>query len=116
MTATAELDIPALVARLNGDESLLREIAAIFLDVAPAELAALRSAVASGELRSVREAAHRMRGMLVNFGAETAVGELTALEALERAPAGAASAPHHFARFETALTRLIPELEALARA
>jgi len=108
------LDIPALIARMNGDEALLHEIAGMFLDLLPSELTPLRSAVAAGDREAIRKSAHRLRGSLSNFGAEGAVEALRALEALSGGTADIGSAPALLRRFENELGLVTPELRALA--
>ena len=80
-----------------GDHRLVRDLAQLLIDSTPAQLEAIRSAVAGGDARLLREAAHRLRGSLVPFGVPDAVetartleamgesGELTGAEALSTA-------------------------------
>lgn len=54
--------------RLDGDEDLLAEVVAIFLQQAPRQLAALQAAIAEGNAQTAGEIAHSMKGELSYFG------------------------------------------------
>jgi HPt (histidine-containing phosphotransfer) domain-containing protein len=55
--------------QLDGDEELLQELLALFLDEAPKRLAALEAGRRLGEPDQVREAAHALKGMAAQIGA-----------------------------------------------
>jgi HPt (histidine-containing phosphotransfer) domain-containing protein len=65
-----------------GDLGLVRELAQLLVDTTPAQLEAIRSAVAAGDALALRAAAHRLRGSLVAFGVPDAVETARTLEAL----------------------------------
>jgi HPt (histidine-containing phosphotransfer) domain-containing protein len=69
-----------LLDRFDGERDLLRQVAAIFLESVPEQLAELRRAVAAGDAATVTRVAHRLRGSLGNFGAERAVEAALRLE------------------------------------
>jgi HPt (histidine-containing phosphotransfer) domain-containing protein len=50
--------------KLGGDEKLLQEIVAIFLDEAPRHLAILRQALETGNAEGIERAAHSLKGEL----------------------------------------------------
>ena len=77
-------DRSALLARLDGDESLLPEVIGVFLEEMPRQLGALERAVASGSAAAVRAEAHCIKGGCGSFGA-MAMSELA--KALELAAA-----------------------------
>jgi signal transduction histidine kinase/DNA-binding response OmpR family regulator len=62
-----QIDKVALLAKVGGEEALLRELIDLFLKECPNELAELREAVAARDPLRVRKAAHRLKGGAVNF-------------------------------------------------
>jgi HPt (histidine-containing phosphotransfer) domain-containing protein len=69
-----------LLDTVGGDMELLRQIVGLFLDDYAASLANLRQAAAAGDKDKLYSAAHGIKGMVSNFGAERAVSEALALE------------------------------------
>jgi len=69
-----------LLARLGGDESMLRAIAGVFLDDAPHQLRSLRDAVRSADPEAVRFRAHGLKGAAANLSAEPLRRAALALE------------------------------------
>ncbi len=67
--APAVGDRDRLLVHFGGDEALLREIAQIFLDDSPRDLQNLREALAAGDARRARMAAHTLKGAMSNFDA-----------------------------------------------
>jgi HPt (histidine-containing phosphotransfer) domain-containing protein len=61
-----------------------RELTATFLDDTPAQLAALRGAVAEGDAGEARRAAHSMKSNAATFGATSFSALCAQLEALAR--------------------------------
>jgi len=74
------IDRAALVARFDGDEELLRELATLFLHDCPAKLATIQEAVARKDARSLHNAAHALKGSAANFGPGAAVAAAGKLE------------------------------------
>ena len=72
----------ALLLEEYGDHALVRELAQLLIDTTPAQLDAIRTAVAAGDAASLRTAAHRLRGSLVAFGVPDAVETARTLEAM----------------------------------
>jgi signal transduction histidine kinase/DNA-binding response OmpR family regulator len=68
------------LAQVEGDEKLLHEIVAIFVDEAPKLLAALRQAIASRNLEQVERTAHNLKGQLGYVGATAAAQKSRELE------------------------------------
>ena len=58
----AVLDLPSVLERLDDDRDLLRELAQIFLEQAPAHLGQIQAAVRSGDAKTLRERAHALKG------------------------------------------------------
>lgn len=86
-----------LLLREYGDEGLVRDLARLLVDTAPGQVDAVRHAVAAGDGKALRAAAHKLRGSVAPFGAADAVemtrtlermaaeGELSGADALSRA-------------------------------
>jgi len=75
-----KLDLEAERERLGGDEELLREIAAMFVTECPAMLEEIQGAIQTGDVKLLHRSAHSMKGLVSNFGAETAYELSLALE------------------------------------
>src|SRR5256885_15614064 len=76
------VNLPELLARVENDWDLLREIAGIFREEFPRYTTALRVAIRDGNLENAREAAHALKGMLANLAAGRAsdgAGEMAQL-------------------------------------
>jgi HPt (histidine-containing phosphotransfer) domain-containing protein len=92
------LDMEAALERVGGDEDLLKEIGALFLQEFPPAISALRTAVASRDPKRIEGKAHSLKGSVSTFGSGMAFqatldleiqgrsGDLTAVDSnLERA-------------------------------
>ncbi|HLY59380.1 MAG TPA: PAS domain S-box protein [Terriglobia bacterium] len=73
-----------LLAHLDGDEDLLAEVTAIFLQNCPENMGNLRLAIARADPKSLELAAHALKGSVSNFGAELAVHAAQQLETMGR--------------------------------
>ena len=103
-------DIDALLARVGGDAALLGEMAALFLDEAPAYVSSIRQAVADRDAQALERAAHALRGSALNFAADLTVQAALRLELMGRREVftGSEQALHNL---EDELERLRPVLE-----
>lgn len=72
------------LARVGGDEELLRELAQLFLQDYPRLMAELRQAWQRGNAKQVEEIAHGLKGSVANFGAKRAVEAAYRIEQLGR--------------------------------
>ncbi len=77
-------DKTKILARLDGDEELLAEAAALFLQNCPNYMASIRAAIADADPKSLEFAAHALKGSVGNFGAELAVQAAYQLETMGR--------------------------------
>ena len=100
-----------LLARVDNDAELLRELIAIFKVEFPRHLSELREAIGQGNLKSVRKSCHTMRGMLSNLGATRATEAAAQLEQ-SRDSSDGAELKSALARFESEVMNLLPALEA----
>jgi CheY-like chemotaxis protein/HPt (histidine-containing phosphotransfer) domain-containing protein len=92
-------DRPALLARLMGDEDLVREIVAGFLEDMPNQIGALQKHVGAGDAAGAGLKAHTIKGAAANVGAMA-----LSVVALQMEKAGRSG------RLE-GLVALVPELE-----
>ena len=105
-------DREALLARVEGDHELLREIVGLFLDEAPELLRAIRAAVEKRDAVALERAAHTLKGSIGNFGDESAFRFALRLETLGRS-GDLAAAPESLAKLEEEVSRLAIALAAL---
>jgi PAS domain S-box-containing protein len=75
----------ALLARVEGDEDLLREIVELYLDDCPRLLAEIREALDRGDAALLKRAAHTLKGSVGNFEAAGAFNAALRLESMARA-------------------------------
>ncbi len=66
-------DLEGVMRRLGGDEELFREIVQFFFEDSPGLLERLRCGGRDHEPSVVERAAHSLKGMAANFGAQRAV-------------------------------------------
>ncbi|MBI3408993.1 MAG: response regulator [Planctomycetes bacterium] len=79
------LDRDALLAQVEGDVDLLRELVDMFHDERPRLTEQLRTALAQGEAMAVHKAAHTLKGAVSNFAAQAAREMAQTLENMGRA-------------------------------
>lgn len=73
-------DIPGTLKRMGGRSELVDQLAEFLFQGAPPLLKQLEEAVQKGDAHAVKHAAHSLKGLVVNFGADAA---RVALEQLE---------------------------------
>lgn len=106
------LDRATALSRVGGDLELLKEIAALFLDEYPRELAEIRKALAAGDAHTLERSAHGLKGSVANFGARAAVDSAFQLEQFGKA-GKLDQAPPALAKLERALGYLHNELSSI---
>jgi two-component system sensor histidine kinase/response regulator len=77
-------DMGSMLARVEGDKGLLKELAQIFRTEVPGVLAEIRRCVATGNSPGLERVAHGFRGACGNFGAGGAVRAAHVLELMGR--------------------------------
>jgi HPt (histidine-containing phosphotransfer) domain-containing protein len=104
------VDLPELLARVENDRELLRDLLTIFRGEFPRHVRALREAVISEESQRVALVAHTLKGMLLNVAATRGAAAAARLEQLgrDRKPSGFQEA---FVSFESETLLLLPHLE-----
>src|SRR6266849_3647288 len=78
------IDLTQLLARVENDRELMRELLLIFKEEFPRHLQALRDAVESLNSEKVATEAHTLKGMLSNLAAGSAAEAAAHLEQLGR--------------------------------
>ena len=111
-TKPGVIDPEALLTGLDGNRSLLRQMARLFLADLPKQLSGIKHAFKTGDREALAKAAHAMKGSVGNFGARKAVEALERIEV--RAKSGAiADADQDLASLGSELTLLRRDLEKL---
>ena len=80
--ANGKIDPETLLAGVDGDLRLLRELIRVFLADYPERLLEIREAIRRGDGTALERAAHALKGSVGNFGAENAVAAAERLETL----------------------------------
>ena len=105
-------DLHNTLARLDGNQQLLREIAVIFLDDVEKMTEAIRLAITTGDAQELEQAAHKLKGSVAIFGASDCIALARQLEDSGRegylTEAGAV-----FEQLSAALDQLTDALRAL---
>ena len=104
-------DQQELLARVENDCELLRDLLGIFKEEFPRQLLALREAVKAGDGDRVAIAAHTLRGMLANLAATQAASTAARLEQMGRKKE-TLGFQEALGVFENDANRLLPQLDA----
>jgi two-component system sensor histidine kinase/response regulator len=107
----ADFEVAELLARVDNDRELLRELLDIFKEDSPRHVEMLREAVACGDAGKVATEAHALRGMLSNLSAKNAAAAVGSLEHLA-GQGQVADFAASFCAFEQQMRQLMPEIEA----
>jgi HPt (histidine-containing phosphotransfer) domain-containing protein len=76
------LDLPAMLATVDGDRDLLAELIDMFLGESAAMLEAVRTAVTAGDAPALHRAAHALKGAVQIFGARQVYNQAHKLEVM----------------------------------
>ena len=106
--APSALDRNSALARMGGDEQLLHDVAALFLEDCPARLQAIRTAIDQQSAAGLRNEAHALKGAAGNLSAS---GLFEAARTLERL-----GADNQLAGAEAAWRRLSDEASGVMNA
>jgi two-component system sensor histidine kinase/response regulator len=101
--------------RVGGDDALLRELAALFIEESSGALDHLRQAVEAHKLTAIQHLAHTLKGAASNFCADRTCEAALRLEMLGRAGTLDGVGPA-LAELESAMSSLCPQLAELTRA
>jgi PAS domain S-box-containing protein len=108
-----ELDYSAALARVGGDVELLQELAGMFLEEYPKLLEEIRLGLSEQNVPKAGNAAHQLKGLLAQFGAETARQAAYAVEQPAR-QGDLATTRQNLQILEEAMRRVHPDLVQMA--
>jgi PAS domain S-box-containing protein len=114
LSSSPPFDLDGALQRLEGDRELLEELARLFLEECPGNIAGMRKALQGRDARLLERLAHTMKGSSASVGAVRVSEASLALE--QEARAGTlANSTEYIERIQRELDRLVPEFEALHR-
>jgi HPt (histidine-containing phosphotransfer) domain-containing protein len=105
------LNLSELLARVENDCELLRELIGIAKVEIPSLLSLLCEAVAQADVKNIETSGHTLKGMLLHLAATRAAAAAGRLEQLGRS-GDTATLRSAVAILESEVARLMPELEA----
>jgi HPt (histidine-containing phosphotransfer) domain-containing protein len=108
--SSAIIDMAELLARVEDDRGLMRDLLLIFREEFPRHLQALRDAVNSANGEKVAAEAHALKGMLSNLAAHPAAAAAARLEQSGR-DREASQFPEAFGAFEKISKELLLQLD-----
>jgi signal transduction histidine kinase/CheY-like chemotaxis protein len=106
----AVFDRKQALARVEGDMELMREIIGLFLDEYGNLMEEIRDSIKAGDAKKLERAAHTLKGMVGNFGAERAQKAALKLEKIGR-EGGLDGAEEAFHELEREVERLKKALD-----
>ena len=104
------VNLDELLARVDNDRELLRDLIVIFKSELPGQMSALRLATAKREVATTERVSHTLKGMLLSLAATRAAAAAGELEQLGRQKAAAALA-EAFVFLEKEVAQLLTALE-----
>lgn len=110
-SAELHLNIVELVARVNNDQELLRELLQLFKEECPRLLRSLEDAVFKEEMKSVETAGHTLKGMLASLSATRAASAASRLEGVGRTGKHS-QLQEALAALQSEVAALLPEVDA----
>ena len=109
-----DLNEAAILARVDGDRELLKELVNLFLQDGPKLRTELQAALAARDGKRLQRAAHTLKGIVDLFQAKAAHAAALQLEQFAR-DCDFSQAERAIANLEQELARLEPALAALGR-
>lgn len=110
-----ELDYETALERVGGDKELLAELAGMFEEEYPQLLDGVRNGLRTADGNAVNAAAHQLKGLLAQFGADRARDAAHEVDTAGRA-GDLKQAAEAFGELERLMERLQPELRAMISA
>jgi two-component system, sensor histidine kinase and response regulator len=104
------VNVAELLARVDNDRELLRELVLIFKGDFPGQMSALRQAVAQSNLKAVETFGHSLKGVFFTLAASRAAASAAQLEQLGRSR-DRQGLRAELALLEREVALLMPELE-----
>ena len=105
----AQIDLPSLLERVEGDRELLEEMIQLFADDAPVLLETMRKALEQGDMVKLERSAHSMKGAAGNLSANFVMAAASELEKNAKVNDAEASRAS-LANVEGTVSRLLPVL------
>jgi PAS domain S-box-containing protein len=99
------MDVSLALAGLQGNNKLLKDIAAMFLNELPNYLSAIQEAVQQGDSYKLERASHTFKGAVGNFAAKSTFAAVYAIEMIGKSG--------DMTGVETAINQLMKEIERL---
>jgi CheY-like chemotaxis protein len=106
------LDRQAILARVEGDTDLLKEVTNLFLEDAPRLMAEIKCSVEQKDAQALARTAHALKGSIGNFGAAAAFDATLQLETMGRRNE-LEGASEMFERLQKEINEVLPELQTL---
>ena len=103
-------DYAGAMQRMGNDEELFLEMIHILRDDAPRRFGEIQSGLSSGDLAQVQRAAHSLKGLVANFGAERAQAAAARVEQLAK-HGDPEAIPPSLAELKEAVQQLVAALE-----
>ncbi len=110
---TPAVNMAGALDRVGGDEELLRELVAIFVEDYPRQLQLIQEAIATEDWKTAEREAHGVKGAVSNFSADAAVEAARKLELAARDGGRTELAPL-LEQLRAQLSRVRTELERFA--
>ena len=112
MSSQGAINQSELMARIDNDSELLRELVDIFREDFPRYVENLRCAVREEDMQRTAEAAHSLKGMLANFAATAAAQAAAEIEQIARRGEQAAL-DSAMVNFDSATSGLLAEIKEM---
>jgi HPt (histidine-containing phosphotransfer) domain-containing protein len=103
-------NLSELLARVDNDSELLREVIGICKAEIPRHISLLREAVAQADVKNIEKLGHTLKGMLLHLAATRAAAAAGRLEQLGRS-SDTTTLTSAVAIFESEVAKLMMELE-----
>jgi CheY-like chemotaxis protein/HPt (histidine-containing phosphotransfer) domain-containing protein len=114
LSSLPPFDLGGALQRLEGDRELLEELARLFLEECPRNIAGMREALQTGDAGLLERLAHTMKGSSASVGAVRVSEASLALEHQSRS-GSLADSTEYIERIQQEVDRVVPEFEALGR-
>jgi len=105
-------NVSEALSRMDGDIELLKEIAGLFLESYPSQLAGIQHAIARNDSKALESAAHDIKGSVGVFCAKPAFDAALRLEIMGR-ESNLTRGKETYIMLEKEIERLRPKLEAI---
>ena len=99
------LNMDELLAHVDGDRSLLKEIVGLFIEYCPILMTRLQDAIACCDAKEIERAAHSLKGSVGSFAAKAALNSVLRLEQIGKS-ALLADAPDAYAALDAEIDEL----------